>query len=1578
MKDPRTRAARLLSIALGMAISFSASAQRIATSSYGRGRAFPDRITFHDGMTGADLVPALQAELGWPEGNGLKPQGRPYTDKLGHFHQRYRQLVGGIPVFGATVAVHGQGDRPRTLNGEFVSARAAHGEHKPSMNPRAALECAKRYVGATSYMWESPRMEAFIKREQGDPEATFKPAAELMYYPLSFPKLTGNLRLVYKLDIYAMVPRSRQDVLVDARTGEVLAAFERMHNIDESGTAQTAYSGQRPIVTYRHSASGAYQLKDLSRGGGIITYDCQNTADYDAAQVPTSPVNNWDLGSLYYNSILDAHWGTEHTYDYYHNELDWDSYDNNNSPMLSYAHFNLIAYGYPSNNNAFWDGERMTYGDGDGTTMNPLTAIDVAGHEITHGVTENSAGLVYQDESGALNESFSDIMGSCIEHHAKPEDFSWELGSDMSTDGSGFRNLADPNANNDPDTYLGQFWYSGTLDQGGVHTNSGVQNFWFHLLSDGGTGTNDNGDVYNVQGIGIETAGRITFRSLTLYMTANDGYAEARDNSIQAATDLFGACSPELIAVTNAWYAVGVGAPFNEAVTAGFTASANYSCTAPATVQFTNGSHNADSYLWDFGDGTTATTASPAHTYNAPGSYTVSLTASGSAQCNSSDTMVLAQPLVVQDLGELTPANCQPAASNPTSDAGIFRVQFGNIDKTSTGAVDGYQDFSCEQVATVTEGMNYPLSVQLHVAGHAAMWIDLNNDGDFTATEKIYSSNGPELAHAADVIIPAGTVFGTRLRARALSHSQPITSACLADGGQAEDYAVIVLDNEAPPIASFTAAPLTVITGSSTSFQDLSLNAPNQWAWAFEGADVTSSTEQNPQVGYTTMGFHDVQLTVTNAHGSNTLLLPDFIHVVNSFNLCEVSSTNAPSGTFYDPQGGSADYVSNAYCSLLIAPPCATAITVSFDAFRTESGYDFLKFYDGADASAPLIGQFSGSAIPPTFTSNGGQVFVVWTSDQYVTDDGFAVNWTAQNGSTEELITVAAADALNPAYGQTVQFTDNSMGTPSSWSWDFGDGGGSNLQHPAHAYLTSGAKTVVLTASNCASSDLDTLYLHVQDPGSIAIVPDTLFLTGTLCEDSLYGSFTLHNSGGGTLNWRLASVLMDDFEGAAYNTELWATSSGINSADCGAAQGGLSHRFSSGGTRMIQTLPLPLAENAHFSFYLKYGSGGACETVETGEYAVLEYSLNGSAWTLLDSYDNLSDHLDWTLVDAVIPAAAASNQTRLRIRQADNSGATYDVWAIDQVSVEVGYMGPFNAYPDQGVTGAADSTVVAVTIATYATSAGTTLHTIQVRSSDPALPSTEVPVSITILDLPCAEFSFTQNGPCQSEVQFTNTTINGNSVWHWDFGDGTASDEEAPLHNYLSSGDYTVVLTAGTPPLSTEYTLVVHADAPVTAGIAHTDPNTNNGAVDFSSTGSGATAWLWDFGDGTSSMEELPAHTYAEHGTYMVNLSASNAAGCTAMDTVTVQYGNVGIAEAAARAITILPNPSDGRFTVRLSGITGTVMARITDATGRTVSDEQIFHNGENEVDINELADGTYILRLQTGEEFRHLRVIKQ
>ena len=138
--------------------------------------------------------------------------------------------------------------------------------------------------------------------------------------------------------------------------------------------------------------------------------------------------------------------------------------------------------------------------------------------------------------------------------------------------------MSNPNSHGDPDTYMGTSWATGPGDSGGVHTNSGVQNFWYYLLTVGGSGTNDNSDTYSVTGQGWTKAGAIAFRNNTVYLTPSSQYADARFYSIEAAKDLYGACSPEVIATTNAWYAVGVGDEFTFGVTADFNESHSTFC----------------------------------------------------------------------------------------------------------------------------------------------------------------------------------------------------------------------------------------------------------------------------------------------------------------------------------------------------------------------------------------------------------------------------------------------------------------------------------------------------------------------------------------------------------------------------------------------------------------------------------------------------------------------------------------------------------------------------------------------------------------------------------------------------------------------------------------------------------------------------------------------------------------------------------------------------------------------------------------------------------------------------------------
>ncbi|MFZ9296576.1 MAG: M4 family metallopeptidase, partial [Bacteroidia bacterium] len=191
-------------------------------------------------------------------------------------------------------------------------------------------------------------------------------------------------------------------------------------------------------------------------------------------------------------------------------------------------------------------------------------------------------------------------------------------------------NMSNPNQFNHPDTYLGTNWFTGTADNGGVHTNSGVSNFWFYLLSTGGSGTNDINQAYSVSSLGLNTAARIAFRALTVYFTPTTNYAMARALTIKAATDLYGACSNEVIQTMNAWHAVGVGNAFNANSTApNFTANITSFCSVPAQVNFSNTTAYALGYTWYFGDGTTSNSINPVHTYSANGTYTVKLKANG-------------------------------------------------------------------------------------------------------------------------------------------------------------------------------------------------------------------------------------------------------------------------------------------------------------------------------------------------------------------------------------------------------------------------------------------------------------------------------------------------------------------------------------------------------------------------------------------------------------------------------------------------------------------------------------------------------------------------------------------------------------------------------------------------------------------------------------------------------------------------------------------------------------------------------------------------------------------------------------
>lgn len=594
----------------------------------------PSFLKFQEGreLELAQLEPWMKQNLKLSDQMGLILL-RSETDNLGHVHYRYQQTYNGTPLEDAIWIAHTKANRIYSLNGLIYTEITA--PTSTQLSEDQALEKALNFVGATSYKWEYEGEEQHLKWESGNSEATYFPKGELVYIASAQNFDARSYRLVYKFNVYAQQPLYRAELYVDAVSGEIIRENQLIHHVDTPGTAHTAYSGSQPIIA--DSFGGQFRLRDGTRGLGVRTFDMNKGTSYGGSVDFIDDDNDWNnINPDLDEYATDAHFGAEMTYDYYFDIHGRNSLDDAGFQLNSYVHYDNFFF------NAFWDGERMTYGDGDGDAT-PLTTLDIAGHEVTHGLTNMTADLIYSSESGALNESFSDIFGTAIEHFSRPADWNWLLGDEI---GVTIRSMSNPNDFSCPDTYGGDFW--DVFEE--VHTNSGVQNFWYYLLTEGGTGVNDNGDSYSITGVGFEVSDAIAFRNLTVYLTPSSNYSEARYFAIQSAVDLYGGCSFEVEQTTNAWYAVGVGLPYSTEVIAAFTPSETEGCALPFTVDFTNESVNGVTYLWNFGDGGTSTEAFPSHTYTSEGTFDVTLTVDGGV-CGDDEIISVGLILVDESLG---------------------------------------------------------------------------------------------------------------------------------------------------------------------------------------------------------------------------------------------------------------------------------------------------------------------------------------------------------------------------------------------------------------------------------------------------------------------------------------------------------------------------------------------------------------------------------------------------------------------------------------------------------------------------------------------------------------------------------------------------------------------------------------------------------------------------------------------------------------------------------------------------------------------------------------------------------------
>ena len=489
--------------------------------------------TFAAGAPAASALPGAIPAGASPDRQALKlgaddklVQRSVVTDPDGTTHTRYDRTWKGLRVVGGDLVVE------KEKGGRIEDVHFNNG----------------RSVAAATTTPTVTKTTAVAKGQQRSKAAGEKSTGELVVWAS-----TGSPRLAYDVlttGTLADQTPSRLHTMVDAESGAVISSYDEV----VKGTGNSQYSGS---VTLNTTLNGStWQLRDTR---GNYTTDLNGATSGTGTQF-TDADNIWGNGSTTSRQTagVDAQYGAEKTYAYYSSVLGRAGIWNNGTGARSRTHY---GNGY---NNAFWDGTQMTYGDGTGNTR-PLTSIDVAAHEMSHGVTENTAGLVYSGDAGGLNEATSDIFGTAVEWYANsasdPGDYL--IGEKININGNGtpLRYMDKPSK----DGASQDCWTTGTknLDP---HYSSGPLNHWFFLASEGSGAKTINGVAYNsptcngstVTGAGRAAAEKIWYRTLSTKLTSSSTYAAARNGAIASAKELYGAGSAQCLATERAFSAIAV------------------------------------------------------------------------------------------------------------------------------------------------------------------------------------------------------------------------------------------------------------------------------------------------------------------------------------------------------------------------------------------------------------------------------------------------------------------------------------------------------------------------------------------------------------------------------------------------------------------------------------------------------------------------------------------------------------------------------------------------------------------------------------------------------------------------------------------------------------------------------------------------------------------------------------------------------------------------------------------------------------------------------------------------------------
>jgi len=853
----------------------------------------------------------------------------------------------------------------------------------------------------------------------------------------------------------------KPDIFIEIRDSNNLLIWSKVNKVNDIDANALYMNTSLPITI----DTGKLVLSNSPYTLKIYDYDVTSSNDllgsfsFNAISGTFSFSSNGTSGNIIVsdrnNPGLDVHWAMEKVYDFYLTKFNRNSFDNQGSLIRNYVHHGIKF------NNAFWNGTAMSYGDGDGQIFTNLSGMDVVGHEFTHAVVNSTSNLFYQNESGALNESFADIFGTAIEFFGSTSP-NWTIGENVVPKTPNYlRSMVEtkkvgdcPICGNQPNTYKGDFWnplvpntYPNQTDpDGGVHTNSGVQNYWFYLLSHGGTGNIDDKvskPIYNVTGISIDKATKIAYQNLVYHLTPISDYLSAYSNSLIAAEELFptinGVHSQEYDSVRQAWFAVGIG---NNPTT---------SCDGTTKLTTNIGLITDGSGLADYNNN-----ANCKWVIAPSGATKITLNFTAfNTQANIDKVYVYNGPDDTYPLLATWWGNTLPPTISTSDGVGAMCIKFvSDASTTSSGWSANYTSTivtpTCSGITTLTtptgtfdDGSgtaNYTNNQQCawYIAppcatsvtlNFSALNTELNYDkivvydnlqatnqiGVFSGTTSpvsITSNKGKMLVVFVSDYANVSQGFTANYTSTGSSYCSGITvlntsdSGGVSDGSGANNYcnnmncAWLIQPPQAQKVTfNFTAFNLENPSSDGKSIYDAvevydGINESATLLGRFTGSTIPSAITSTGGSLFVKF-YSDNELNYSGWSGYYTSTQAPYCNGV-------ATTLTTATGTLSDGSGTD-KYANNSNCAWLIQPTNAKTITLNFTAFDTELNYDGVIVYDGSNNTAPVLGRFSGTTLPPAVTSTTGSMYIEFLSDEALRSNGWTANYTSTKPSIYNL-----------------------------------------------------------------------------------------------------------------------------------------------------------------------------------------------------------------------------------------------------------------------------------------------------------------------------------------------------------------------------------------------------------------------------------------------------------------------------------------------------------------------------------------------------------------------------------------------